>query len=322
MDDAEARQIVLDMPRRRVETIVRGDCLDVLRTIPSRYVDAVITDPPGAISIMNEDWDGDRGGRQVWIDWLALRFSECLRVSKISSYALVWSHPKTSHWTGIALEDAGWTVVDTIEHVMGNGYPKSNGHGLKPAHEVWWLVRNGAEKILDLNLDECRVQPSGRMPSNLVMTHSVDCGDEACARGCPVFELDQQSGETVSKIGKPRSLKAGNGWRMTKTGTEYSDRGGASRFFPRFRYCARATRAERDGGLGFRSNEHPTVKPLDLMRWFVRLVTPKPGCVLDPFLGSGTTAVAAKMEGRRIIGIEERADYANLSRQRYRRADA
>lgn len=264
--------------------------------------------------MMNQEWDGDRGGRQAWIEWLVARFAECLRVSKDGSYALVWSLPRTSHWTGMALEDAGWTVVDTIEHIMGNGYPKSKGHGLKPSHEVWWLARRGV--VRGLNVDECRVEPSGRRPGNLVLSHDSECTEETCVDDCPIAELDRQSGESVSRIRKPRSLKAGNGWRMTKTGTEYADRGGASRFYARFRYCARATRSERDGELGFRANDHPTVKPLALMRWFVRLVTPPAGCVLDPFLGSGTTALAARLEGRRIIGIEDREDYMTLTRGR------
>jgi DNA modification methylase len=58
---------------------------------------------------------------------------------------------------------------------------------------------------------------------------------------------------------------------------------------------------------------HPTVKPLDLMRWLVRLVTPRGGLVLDPFLGSGTTAEACVLEGFRCIGIEREADYLPLT---------
>ena len=82
----------------------------------------------------------------------------------------------------------------------------------------------------------------------------------------------------------------------------YGDSGGASRFFPVFRYEAKAGAAERprleDG------TAHPTVKPVDLMSWLVRLVTPPGGLVLDPFAGSGTTLVAAKRLGRRAIGWE------------------
>ncbi|MFF9565763.1 DNA-methyltransferase [Leifsonia sp. NPDC014704] len=89
----------------------------------------------------------------------------------------------------------------------------------------------------------------------------------------------------------------------------YGDRGGASRFFPTFRYEPKAPTSERpkDGEI-----VHPTVKPLDLMRWLVRLVTPPEGIVLEPFAGSGTTVEAALLEGFRCIAVEREADYLPL----------
>jgi site-specific DNA-methyltransferase (adenine-specific) len=122
------------------------------------------------------------------------------------------------------------------------------------------------------------------------------------------------------------------GWNAELAGeavTGYGDPGGASRFFytvrddplnglPRFRYEAKAPTEERPRVNGI---SHPTTKPLDLMRWLLRLVCPPNGTILDPFLGSGTTAEAALLEGFRCIGIEREADYlplieARLSRQR------
>ena len=125
----------------------------------------------------------------------------------------------------------------------------------------------------------------------------------------------------------------------------YADLGGPSRFF----YCPKASRAEREEGLeGFGArpgvrygqavvngsgglingtgertptrNPHPTVKPVALMRWLVRLVTPPGGLVLDPFCGSGTTGVACALEGMRFLGIEREADYAAIARARISRA--
>lgn len=125
----------------------------------------------------------------------------------------------------------------------------------------------------------------------------------------------------------------GGGYTGSST---YVDAGGASRFF----YCAKASRAERNAGLsGFseattndgrqkpidspylrgktpRQNVHPTVKPIALMRWLVRLATPPGGVVLDPFAGSGSTGVAAVMEGARFIGIEREAEYVPIARAR------
>ena len=65
---------------------------------------------------------------------------------------------------------------------------------------------------------------------------------------------------------------------------------------------------------------HPTVKPLALMRWLVRMVTPPGGTVLDPFAGSGTTLEAAMLEGFNAVGIEREADYLPLIRARIERA--
>ena len=124
----------------------------------------------------------------------------------------------------------------------------------------------------------------------------------------------------------------------------FGDEGSASRFF----YCAKPSRTERDGGLegfpqreagikndsgrGFseadayakvmRANFHPTVKPLDLMRYLVRLVTPRGGVVFDPFLGSGSTAVAATLEYFEWVGCELTEDYWQLIEARADWADA
>lgn len=110
--------------------------------------------------------------------------------------------------------------------------------------------------------------------------------------------------------------------------------GDAARFF----YCAKASKKDRDeglegfelrraGGLSGRSdgtlgsvtmskNTHPTVKPTDLMRYLVRLVTPPGGIVLDPFMGSGSTGKAARLEGFRFIGCEMSAEYLDIARAR------
>jgi DNA modification methylase len=149
---------------------------------------------------------------------------------------------------------------------------------------------------------------AGRWPANVVLTHAEDCTNR-CAPGCPVEEMDAQSGDSACRPGRPRSAAAGDGWRMTASGPEYDDRGGASRFFPGFRFASKAPSSERVRVDGV---AHPTVKPLAFVRWLVRLVTPPGGRVLDPFLGSGTTALAARAEGFPCIGIERDQTYLPL----------
>jgi site-specific DNA-methyltransferase (adenine-specific) len=131
--------------------------------------------------------------------------------------------------------------------------------------------------------------------------------------------LDAEAGETSEK---PRILQRNGqrrmaGWRLAaeSAGTVYGDSGGRSRFF----YTAKAGAAERSAGLpvGERS-DHPTVKPLDLMRWLTTLVAPPDGLVLDPFLGSGTTAAACAALGRRCVGIEMDERYCEIAAARVR----
>jgi len=101
--------------------------------------------------------------------------------------------------------------------------------------------------------------------------------------------------------------------RNIVAGDTYGDTGGASRFFPTFRYEAKAPGNERPDVDGV---QHPTVKPLDLMRWLVRLVASPGAIILEPFAGSGTTLEAAIIEGFNVIGIEREADYLPLIMQR------
>jgi len=177
--------------------------------------------------------------------------------------------------------------------------------------------------------------PSGRWPPNVLL--SPEAADE----------MDRQGGNAGGGIVKPYKRASHDyysGAWPDAHGGGYDDSGGASRFFPCFRYEAKPSRAERNAGLeGMekrtprdlgtgdnsvgegrgslslpRENHHPTVKPIALMAWLCRLVTPKGGLVLDPFLGSGTTGIAALREGFRFLGIEREADYMEIAQRRIR----
>ena len=164
--------------------------------------------------------------------------------------------------------------------------------------------------------------PTGRWPANVVLSHTVFC-DDTCAEGCPVAELDRQSGVSVSRAAVMPLPKGyafagetygGNNAIGQNTERGFDDTGGASRFF----YVAKASKRERPKVDGV---AHPTVKPLALMRWLVRLVTPENGTVLEPFAGSGTTVEAALLEGFSVLAFEKTADYLPLIRERIRRTD-
>jgi site-specific DNA-methyltransferase (adenine-specific) len=113
--------------------IINGDALIVLKNLPTHSVDSIVTDPPGGIFFMGKEWDSDKGGRDQWIAWLASIMQEARRVIKPGGHALVWSLPRTAHWTAIALEDAGWEIRDSVHHIFGSGMPKS--HNISKAVE-------------------------------------------------------------------------------------------------------------------------------------------------------------------------------------------
>jgi len=106
--------------------LYHGDCLDVLPTLPENSVDTCITDPPAGISFMQKKWDSDKGGREQWIAWLTSVLEEVYRVLKPGGALVIWSIPRTSHWTGTAVENAGFRIIDVIQHIFASGFPKSH----------------------------------------------------------------------------------------------------------------------------------------------------------------------------------------------------
>lgn len=187
--------------------------------------------------------------------------------------------------------------------------------------------------------------PKGRYPANVVLSCCDPAEGEDRCFSCPVAELDEQSG--VRKSGANPSRRASDKFRNVYSHWKGQQQcepargesvGGASRFY----FCAKASRSEKEVGLedmprrplrwssgsanpgSFQSsgtrkaarNFHPTTKPVELMRWLIRLVVPDGGLVLDPFAGSGTTAVAATSEGIRSVLVEREACYLAMARAR------
>jgi site-specific DNA-methyltransferase (adenine-specific) len=145
--------------------------------------------------------------------------------------------------------------------------------------------------------------PLGRWPANLCH----DGSDEVVA-GFPESETHR-----IEKPCTSDHMRSGYGGTLNghRGARGYDEEGSAARFF----YCAKATTEERGEG-----NNHPTVKPVALMRWLVRLVTPKGGTVIDPFMGSGSTALACDAEQFDFIGCELSPDYAAIAERRIRDA--
>jgi hypothetical protein len=158
-----------------------------------------------------------------------------------------------------------------------------------------YAAQTGSETGHDPNI--------GRWPANLIHDGSDEVEavfPEGAYNKAGAFGVDD--GDSGTKYGGGEGIP-----RNGRAVFGYGDRGSASRFF----YCAKASKRERGEG-----NAHPTVKPLALMRYLVRLITPPGGIVLDPFMGSGTTALACREEGFGFVGIEREAEHIATARRR------
>lgn len=222
------------------------------------------------------------------------------------------------------------------------------GTALKPANEPIVMARKplSEKTIVDnvlkwgvgcINIDDCRVIPDpgddqqrvrkggfyadsdiysnsekfktltnpaqGRFPANIIL-------DEEAGQA-----LDEQSGQVRSAGAKSKTVQNSTNTDLKFNGkavgivgvNNFNDKGGASRFF----YCAKASKKERGT-----ENNHPTVKPIKLMEYLIKLVTPTGGTVLDPFMGSGSTGIAAKNLGFEFVGMELNEEYFEIAKRR------
>jgi site-specific DNA-methyltransferase (adenine-specific) len=221
--------------------------------------------------------------------------------------------------------------------------PEGLGTALKPALEPITMARRPlqgtvAANVLEhgtgaLNVDGCRVGTSKNVPASVSKKAPANCyGKYAEAGETPgigghdpnigrwpanlitdgsdevvgLFPAERPGGRRGVGKGTDSVNALGGGLNSPTSEPMYGDTGSAARFF----YTAKATRAERQGVT------HPTVKPLDLMAYLCRLVTPPGGIVLDPFMGSGTTIKAALSEGFNAIGIERDPAYYAMAQHR------
>ena len=231
-----------------------------------------------------------------------------------------------------------------VERTKGNSEWEGWGTALKPAHEPIVMARKALSEssIVDnvlkhgtggINIDGCRIEGEvNRPPTNPSFR---DVAKEALARGgLDKLSFGQDRDRPIERKKVIRKSRNENGvWTnensgMKAEGTEFADADPRGRFpanvmhdgleteWAKFFYCPKTSKSERNSG---DKNTHPTVKPIKLMKYLCRLVTPKGGTVLDPFMGSGSTGMAAKDEGFDFIGIEKEKEYFEISESRINR---
>jgi len=332
--------------------LVNGDCLEEIQKLVDKgvQVDSIVTDPPyhltsiverfgkegsapakdkdGAFQrqskgFMGKEWDGGDIAfrKETW--------ELFMKVLKPGGHLLAFSGSRTYHRMAVAIEDAGFDIRDQIMWLYGSGFPKSHnlgdgwGTALKPAHEPIVLARKKIEGTnkqnrekygtAGLNIDACRVE-----------------GEKQTRDSNPVMNGGKygQNQNAERKIVKRKSRSDDGVWTnknsgMKAEGTHYADADPRGRFpanvmhdglqedWARYYYCPKTSKSEKGN-----DNTHPTVKPIKLMKYLCRLITPKGGTVLDPFMGSGSTGIAAKDEGFEFIGIEKEKEYFEIAEQR------
>lgn len=315
-----------------------------MKKIPSNTIDSCLTDPPYGLKLHFNKWDYQIPSVEIW--------QELFRILKPGAYILVACGTKTQHRMVVNIEDAGFEVRDVISWIYGTGYPKNldialkmfknkksedeiekwRGWGtqLKPATEFFTLCRKPfsenttVDNLLKwnvgaINIDECRIplsenekiltnvrnQGCGKFPTNII--HD---GSSEVVQYFPINTTGTKNSKQKSNMrGVP--FKKGlepNDETKAIAFREYSQvRDSVSRFF----YCAKPSLLER-GEL----NNHPSVKPLKLIEYLLKLITPPGGICIDPFGGSGSIAVSCILNDFKYISMEYKNEYFNIMKSR------
>lgn len=330
------------MPDLETGCIHTGDAFEVLPSFPAASVHAVVTDPPYGLNFMSEDWDNFRrkhntadSGRDCvfgrmsstapasgaetdskrYQEWTEKWARAVKRVLRPGGHLLAFSGNRTHHRAFSGIEDAGFEIRDTLTWHYSEGFPKGADAGdgfnsqLKPATEFVAAARKPlAEDTVAEN----------------VHTHGTGAYNIAATRVAYRSDADQETTEaknpgrddletsTVYGADRPQQQVSDDGrYPANVVFDETEAKNVPSRYF----YTSKASTRERtnDGAV---PNDHPTVKPVDLMEWLVKLVTARDQIVCDPFCGSGTTGIACKHTDRRFVGIEQDPTYADTARAR------
>lgn len=290
--------------------LYNDDCLNVLKTMEDNSIDSCVTDPPYGLSFMGKAWDYDVPKKEIW--------EEVFRVLKPGGHLLAFFGSRTYHRGVIPIEDAGFEIRDQIMWLYGSGFPKSHniggglGTALKPAHEPIVVARKPISQSVAKNVEQ---YGTGALNIDVCRTEEKGMKWEKPRGGIWKTDSNVKAQLVENELGRwPANIIHDNSDEVVSLLTETN-----SKFF----YSAKASKSDKDEGLEnflAKKNFHPTVKPTDLMKYLCRLVTPKNGIVLDPFMGSGSTGKAAAQEGFRFIGAEMSEEYFEIAKARVEHA--
>lgn len=258
------------------------DALTLLKAMPAGSVDAVITDPP----YPGIDRDYGNLPEAAWLEMMYAVVAECKRVLKPSGSAMFVLQPNFQSNSSMAL----W-LWRFMLHV---------GENWNLLQDAYWINYTAIPTVSAIQFGMMRtaVKP-------LVWAGNSDCyrsqdavlwkpSEYAKAKNVEDRILTYPSGATVNRARMQNAME---------------ERGGVTPM--NFMMISNANSSSSAGAYG-----HGAGTPIELMDWWVRFISPVGGLVLDPFMGTGTTALAARQNGRRFIGSEKMAHYADIARQR------
>jgi DNA modification methylase len=317
-----------------------GDCTKVVAGMEPRRFHAVVTDPPyefGSVpaTTMGHNWDA------TGVAFDPLTWTVVLGACRPGAHMLSFGGTRVFHRMACAIEDSGFEIRDMVMWVYSSGYPKGRdiGKGIDS-------MRGADREVVGTRImpDTTKVRPgfTGSAHSGAAagavreVNITVPATDEAVKWDGWNTTLKPAWEPIVMSRRPPSGTAAHNtlewecgginvrGCRVDPGGKDLWPANvihdGADEQLCRYFYCAKAGTDSMNRPHGAGATEHPTVKPIDLMRYLVRLVCPLGGEVLDPFMGSGSTGVAALAEGVRFAGVEQSAEYADIAVGRLRLA--
>lgn len=313
--------------------IYNEDCLGLTRNYDNS-VDCLITDPPYGIAMYNLDWDKQLPPKQIWQD--------CLRVLKPGSFGCVFSSVKLMHRIMVALEDSGFIIKDVMFWANLNGMPKSRNIGLDIDKEKSVKSEEvGSYKYVQ-GYQQGKADNYYTKAEKKILYPSSPEGKKYCGAGLalkPAYEpiiLVQKPLDKGMNIAQNILAYGVGALNIEDTRIPYDEKDNKVGHNPhkKGRMPSNIIRTARhdDGYDKFflvpkvRQNKdyfntHPTIKPIELMNHLVKLVSFDDQIILDPFMGSGSTAISASLLNRNFIGYEIEKKYVDIAQTRLNEID-
>lgn len=272
-------------------SIYSGNSEQVLKQFDENSFHSCITDPPYGMGM--EHWDHSVPDVSIW--------KEVYRVLRPGAFCLAFCSPELYHRLACNVEDAGFKIKDQIMWMTTTKMPKHNR--LKPAHEPIVVSQKPYEGSLENNMNKWGCGLIDTETTRVPWDKEPPKGWVASGHKRRTFGKEGKTTGTQEEFGKVDANPNGR-YPSNIIGEVLSEH---QKYF----YAPRATRKEKG-----ENNDHPTVKPVDLMTYLIRIYSPVDTIVLDPFCGSGTTGVSALTSNRRFVGIDVTPHYAEIAETR------